>query len=88
MSAVQTLATVTGSTWATVAVGVAGLIATVAVATAQAALANRRHAAQLAHDRAVSDRARLLDLLDTAASTFRRAMWSTDVMLERFRAGA
>jgi hypothetical protein len=72
---------------ATVIVGTAGIVGTVVSGISQTALANRRHRGQLRHDRVVADRTALRDVLDDAAQTVRRAMWSTDEILVGFRAG-
>jgi hypothetical protein len=68
-------------------VGIVGLAASTVIALGQTVLANRRHAAQLRHDRALGDRAELRDVLDAAAQTLRRAMWAMDAVRAAFSAG-
>ncbi len=72
---------------ATVVVGCAGILGTVASGVTTTVLANRRHRQQLRHDLIVADRGALRDVLDDAAQTVRRAMWSTDEIVAGFRAG-
>lgn len=69
----------------TLVVGVAGIVGAVSSGVATTVLANRRHRHQLQHDRVVADRAGLRDVLDDAAQTVRRAMWSTDEIIAGFR---
>jgi hypothetical protein len=73
--------------WATVGVAVAGIIGTVAAASVQSWLANQRHSAQLAHDRAMADRGDLRALLDTAAEVAREAVWANAKVVTLARSG-
>jgi len=68
-------------------VGIIGLAVSAVIALGQTILANRRHAAELRHSRALGDRAELREVLDTAAQIIRRAMWGIDGIRAAFSAG-
>lgn len=67
---------------AAVVLGVAGLIATGGTTGWLRWLDNRRHARQLAHDRAVADRNELRGLLDDASILMRRTIWAQAKLLD------
>ena len=69
-----------------VALGIVGLLTTSGTAIWLRWLDDRRHARQLAHERALADRGELRRLLDEAAGLMRRLMWTHSKMLQAFRA--
>jgi hypothetical protein len=67
---------------ATAAIGIAGLATTGGTAIWLRWLDNRRHARQLAHERALADKRELRALLDDASVLVRRTIWAQANLLD------